>query len=95
MGVGRGHHEARVLGAYPFQEQGGVGVAGYDGEGSFCHVERGIGAVGDVETEVGFAVGGVGAVAFEAFIGEDRSDVKVIADLFRDIPGWFGAAMMA
>jgi hypothetical protein len=30
---------------------------------------------------VGFAVVGVRAVAFEAFVGEDGADVKVVADL--------------
>jgi len=29
---------------------------------------------------MGFAVAGVGAVAFEAFVGEDGSDIEIIAD---------------
>lgn len=80
VGVWRGHHETRVLGSDAFQEQGCAGVTRHDSEGSFCHVQRGIGAVGDVEAKMGFAMGGVGAVAFEAFVGEDGADIEVEAD---------------
>ena len=37
----------------------------------------------NVEPQVGFPVVGIGAVAFEAFVGKDRTDVEVEADLFR------------
>ena len=43
---------------------------------------------------MGFAVSRIGAVAFEAFVGEDGADVKVIANLVREVPGGFGAAVV-
>lgn len=55
-------------------------MAGDDGESAFCVVQGRVGAIGDVESQMCFAVTGVGTVAFEAFVGEDRTDIKVIAD---------------
>jgi len=55
-------------------------MTGDDGESAFGVVQRGVGAVGDIESQVGLPVGGVGAVAFEAFVGEDGPDVEVVAD---------------
>src|SRR5687768_59357 len=37
------------------------------------------GVFGAVESKVGFACGGIGAVAREAVFGEDRADVRVVA----------------
>jgi len=43
-------------------------------------VQRGIGAVGDVESQMRFAVIGIGAVTLETFVGEYRPDIEVEAD---------------
>jgi hypothetical protein len=55
-------------------------MTGDDGEGAFGDFQWSEGAVGDVETQVGFPVVGVGAVAFKAFVGKDGADVEVVAD---------------
>ncbi len=52
-----------------------VGVAGDEGVAALAEFDGGAGF--DIEAEFGFAVGGVGAVAGEAFIGEDGADVAV------------------
>jgi hypothetical protein len=58
-------------------------MAGDDSECAYGNLKRGEGAVGNVEPQMGFPVVGVGAVAFEAFVGKDRTDVEIKADLFR------------
>jgi hypothetical protein len=85
VGVGRWHLVAEVRGGDAPEEFGLVGFAGDDREGALGIVEWGVGAIGDIETEVGFPVVGVGAVAFEALIREDGADVEVKADLFRGV----------
>jgi hypothetical protein len=58
-------------------------MAGDDSECTNGDLKRGEGAVGNVEPQVGFPVVGIGAVAFEAFVGKDRTNVEIEADLFR------------
>src|SRR6185437_8152889 len=65
-----------------------------DGKGAFRDMQRGIGAVGDVEPKMGLAVVGVGAVAFETLIGKNGADVVVVADYVRNFFG-IRAAVMA
>ena len=55
-----------------FRFSGGSGDDGFGGDGF----------IPEVEPEVSFAVGGVGAVAEVAIFGEDGLDVPVEGDLF-------------
>jgi hypothetical protein len=55
-------------------------MTGHDGERAFGDRQGGIGAFGDIQSQVGFAMVGIGAVAFEAFVGEDGADIEVEAD---------------
>jgi hypothetical protein len=57
-------------------------MAGDYCEGAFGDLQGSERAVGDVESQVGFPVVGIGAVAFKTFIGEDGSNVEIVADLF-------------
>jgi hypothetical protein len=52
------------------------GLAGDDGASA---VVLGVGALGDVEAELGLALLFIGAVAIEALVGKDRADVAIEA----------------
>jgi hypothetical protein len=70
MRTGRRHFQLGVVAGNPFDDWATFSVAGGDRPG-----ER---ALGEVEPQVGLASGGVGAMASETAVGEDRSDVPVV-----------------
>ncbi len=76
--IGGGHAEGFVLGGDAADDFGMVGVAGDEGVLGVAEFD-GIAGFG-VEAEFGFTIGGVGAVAGEAFVGEDGADVAVELD---------------
>ncbi len=70
-GIGWGHDATRVVMRDPCHQGASVGVAGDD------HAEVTEQAVLGVESQVGFAGGGIRAVAFVAGTREDRPDVEI------------------
>jgi hypothetical protein len=50
-------------------------------------MERGIGAIGDIESQVRFAMGGIGSMTLETLVGENGAYIKIIADHIRKSSG--------
>ncbi len=48
-----------------------------------------IGRIGYIEAKVCFAMSGIGAVAFETFVGKDGTDMEIVAYLIREASGRF------
>jgi len=82
MGVGRRHLVTGIVRRDAPDHFGPLRMTGDYCEGAFGDLQGREGAVGDVESQMGFPVVGVGAVAFKTFVRENGSDVEVIADLF-------------
>ncbi len=49
-------------------------------EGSLCIVQGSVGAVGNIKSQVCFAVIGIRTMAFEAPVGKDRANIEVETD---------------
>ena len=81
VGGGGRHEVIGILGEEPFDDCALVGLAGDDGKlPGLGRLQR---LVAPVETEVGFARGGVRTVAVEAVLREERTDVAIIVQRFR------------
>ena len=93
MRIRRRHPKVRVGGGDPFQEHGNLRFAGNDGKSAFCHMQWGVGAIGDIETQMCFPVIGIGTVAFETFIRKDGADIEVVAHQIRKSSGFRAAVM--
>jgi len=77
----RRHHEVGIVACDTGDEFTGGGVTGHDRDGAaveFSHRHRPI-----VETQPGLTVLGVGAVAGEAAVGEQRADVAIEIEWLR------------
>jgi hypothetical protein len=76
----RRHEVVLILGVQAFEQQAGLGIAGHDGLGLD-------GRLAHIEAEVGFTMVFVGAVAGEAVVAENGTDVAVVAQLGRRSEG--------
>lgn len=74
------HHLGCIRGGDPQVSFGQFRLSGDEGMSVGMFLQYGVGADGVVHPEVGLTFIGIGAVAGEAFIGEDGSDIEVIAD---------------
>ena len=74
-GVRRRHALGRVGMGHTPNQFARIGVARNDGRPSISLFVRG--PVADVQAEIGFPRGGVGTVASEAIVGEDRPDIAI------------------